>query len=339
MLAFGAGLVGAVLVVLVLAAAGRLGHSSTPARPTAGERSGDADPAARVVATAGHSVVAVLAVTPAGLRRVSGVCVRDGQVLTSARALEAATALTVVGHDGRAWTATPLGRDGATGLALLRVELGSLEAARVAEDGGVRVGAWVLAMGGGDGRSPWVTTGVVASMGGWAEDGAGAARAGMITTDTAMPAEADGGALLDRAGRVVGILVGSAKGGGGLALPMATARPVAAQLASNGRVEHGALGISATDEQDPRGARVTEVLAGGAASRAGLRVGDVVLGVDAVVVHDTADLVTVVRRRAPGDRVQLTLARRGDTRRFTVRMDAAKPEGDPSATAIPVAAG
>lgn len=322
-IALSAGVAGAVLVVLVLAAAGQLGRSSDPARPATANSDAGPDPAASVVAAARGSVVAVLAVTATGLRRASGVCVRDGQVMTSARALEGATALTVVGRNGRSRAATLLGSDSATGLALLRVGPGILDAAGIAEDGGVRVGAWVLAMGGGDGRSPWVTTGVVASMGGWVEDAAGVPRAGMITTNAATPAEADGGALLDRAGRVVGILVGAAKGGGSLALPMATARPVAAQLASTGRVGHAVLGIRAADDDHPRGGRVTEVLPETSADRAGVRVGDVVVAIDETDVYDTADLVTAILRHTPGDRVQLTVVRRGDTRRLMVRLEPA----------------
>ncbi len=136
----------------------------------------------------------------------------------------------------------------------------------------------------------------------------------MITVDAVMPPEAQGGALLDRNGHVVGILAGATKDEkGGLATPIATVRNVAAQLAATGKADHGALGIRTEDGDHPRGARVVSVVDGSAAAAAGLAAGDVVVKVDDQAIRDAADLVVAVRLRKPGRPGPLTVVRRGTT--------------------------
>jgi len=101
-------------------------------------------------------------------------------------------------------------------------------------------------------------------------------------------------------GHVVGILAGATKDQkGGLATPIAMARNVAAQLATTGKAAHGALGVRAEDGDQPRGARVLSVVAGGAAAHSGITAGDVVVKIDDHPIRDAADLVVAVRRPNP----------------------------------------
>jgi putative serine protease PepD len=145
----------------------------------------------------------------------------------------------------------------------------------------------------------------------------------MITVDAVLPPEANGGALLDRNGHVVGILAGSTKdAAAALATPIATVRNVAAQLAATGKADHGALGVRITDNDTPRGARVLEVTAGSAAHDAGIRTGDVVVRLGDEPIHSAAELVVAVRMRKPGERLPVTVARDGDDQRVTVTLDA-----------------
>jgi putative serine protease PepD len=153
-----------------------------------------------------------------------------------------------------------------------------------------------------------VATGVIASLGGWAEDGSGTTNAGMITLDAVLPPEANGGALLDRNGHVVGILAGSTKDSmAALATPIATVRNVAAQLAATGKADHGSLGVRIADNDDPRGAKVLEVTAGSAAHDAGMQDGDVVVKLADEPIHSAAELVVAVRMRKPGERLGVTV--------------------------------
>jgi S1-C subfamily serine protease len=306
-------------MVLVLAAAGLLGDSSEPG-PARDAAEGPAEPdaAARLAAAAGQSVVGIIVGTPMGPRRASGVYVRNGEIVTSAHAVEGATELTVVGADGSRRTGTVVGQDDSTRLALVRVNGGGAPA-KLAASGDLKVGQWILALGGTDGTGSWVATGVVAALGGWAYDASGAKTAGMITVDTVIRPEARGGALLDRKGHVVGLLAGpTADETGGLVTPIASVRDVAAQLAEKGQAAHGALGVHVVDENHPRGARVAAVVAGGAAEQAGVSTDDIVVEVDGAPIHNAADLVTAVQLRQPNDRVQIVVMRRTKPQRMAV---------------------
>jgi S1-C subfamily serine protease len=267
--------------------------------------------------------------------------VRNGQVITSASAIDGATALTVVGGDGSKRAGEVVGVDPSTRLALIRVDGGS-NPAKLAANGKLKVGQWILALGGTDGTGPRVATGVIASLGGWAEDGSGATNAGMITVDAVLPPEANGGALLDRNGHVVGILAGSTKDAmAALATPIATVRNVAAQLAATGKADHGSLGVRITDNDEPRGAKVLEVTDGSAAHTAGLKSGDVVVRLADEPIRSAAELVVAVRMRKPGERLAVTLRRDGDEERVTVTLDAVElaPTTSPTVPAQTISTG
>jgi putative serine protease PepD len=339
-IAFGAGTFGALAMVLVLGAAGLLGDSGDPAPPRqAAEVTGaDGDAAARLAAAAGQSVVGIIVTTPMGPRRSSGVYVRNGEIVTSAHAVEGADELTVVDADGSRRDGSVVGKDDSTRLALVRVD-GDTDPAKLATGTQLKVGQWVLALGGTDGTGPWVATGVVASMGGWADDGSGSMKPGMITVDTVTPPEARGGALLDRNGHVVGVLAGATGDAtAGLATPIATVRSVAAQLAEKGKAAHGALGVHAVDASHPRGARVETVSPASAADQAGLASGDVVVEVDGTRIRSVADLVVAVRRHEPGDRVQVVVERKDKSRRIAVVLGSAEdpvPAGETLTVSTP----
>ncbi len=252
---------------------------------------------------------------------MSGVFVRSGEVITSQAAVQGATGFTVVGANGRRHSGSVVGQDATTRLALLRVDGGGSSPARLAANDDLQVGQWIVALGSTEGSERWVATGVVASLGGWAQDGSGEPSPGMITVDADMPPEARGGALLDGDGNVVGILAGATMDdNGGLATPIATVRDVAAQLASTGKASHGALGVRTEDGEQPRGARVLSVVADSAAALAGLAAGDVVVKVDDRAIRDAADLVVAVRRRRPADHVTVTVLRRKAEKRLDVTL-------------------
>jgi S1-C subfamily serine protease len=321
LIALGAGVVGALVMVVVLAAAGLLdeGGDTAPRRAAAdGPADAETDTAARLAAAAGQSVVGIIVATPMGPRRASGVYVRNGEVVTTAHAVEGAGELTVVGADGSRRPGTVVGQDESTRLALVRVD-GDGPPAKLAANAELEVGQWILALGGTDGTGSWVAEGVVAALGGFAYDGSGKKTAGMITVDTVIPPEARGGALLNRQGHVVGLLAGpTADDTGGLVTRIASVRAVAAQLSEDGRAAHGALGVHVVDEDRPRGARVAAVTADSAADRAGVSTDDVVIEIDGAPVRNAADLVAAVQLRQPDDRVQIVVMRRAKPRQMAV---------------------
>lgn len=317
-----AGMTGAVATLGILATTGGLSDPSEPDTIARGAAGPVALGIRRMVRASGASVVAVVIGSAFGTRRVSGVHLRDGKVVTNAAALAGATTIRVVTADGVVHPARLVGADPMSDLALLHTEvLPDLPATLAAPDT-VQVGDPVVAVSGGDGSHHWVATGVVASTGGWVRDGTGRARAGLMTTDRPLPPGAAGGALLDRDARVVGILCGATEdGAAAIAIPVAWAREVIRQLGERGRVAHGYLGVQV--EERRAGLRVVGLDPTGPAARAGIRVGDILVAVGEERIRGSATLVYEVQRRAPGTHVALRIERGGQKVRVAATIAAA----------------
>lgn len=153
----------------------------------------------------------------------------------------------------------------------------------------------------------------------------------VIQTDTAINSGNSGGALLDADGRLIGINVAIATGGSGnqgnigvgFAIPSNVAARVAAELIERGEASHGLLGVSVANvADDPEqanaiviGASIVEVVSGGAAEQAGLRVGDIIISLGEVPITSKTDITAQVRTHAAGSTVELGFVR-GDQIRF-----------------------
>ena len=153
----------------------------------------------------------------------------------------------------------------------------------------------------------------------------------VIQTDAAINPGNSGGALLDSTGKLIGINVAIASAGGssaasgnigvGFAVPGNLAKRVADEIIANGSATHGLLGASVLDVTEDAdiadsavvGASVKEVVPGGAADAAGLKVGDVITGIDGVPVTGKTDLTAQVRAHAAGAEATVTYVRNGKT--------------------------
>ena len=209
---------------------------------------------------------------PAGVRRISGVCVaqrpghHERRARSTARPRSPSSAPTarrapasVVGQRPTdpararsAWTAARTRRSSRRTATSRSGSGSSRSAAR-------------------DGSGPWVATGVVASLGGWAEDGSGSPTAGMITVDAVMPPEAQRrrAARPQRSRGRDPRRRDQATRWAALATPIATVRDVAAQLAATGKADHGSLGVRTADERPTAaGRRSSRVAEGSAAATA-----------------------------------------------------------------------
>lgn len=147
----------------------------------------------------------------------------------------------------------------------------------------------------------------------------------VFQTDAAINQGNSGGALLDTDGKLIGIVVALANGsssstgsagsaGVGFAIPSDVAQRVASEIIATGSATHGLLGATVSDataEDGYAGARIQEVVSGGAAEAAGLKAGDVLTSVDGVVVGDATDLTAWIRAHAAGEQVEIGFVRDG----------------------------
>jgi S1-C subfamily serine protease len=302
----GAGAVGALLTVAVLAAAGAFDQrtvNGVDSRPTAGTRTSDAISA--VAAHVAPAIVAVRVLGKSGARTGSGVCIRHaGQVLTSARLIAGATRIELVQSDGTVRIAQVMGTDPATDLALLSTD-GDLEAADLAAPGSLKVGDAVYAVGADSTGTPWVSTGIVSSLDTRVADGS-TTMTGLIQSNALTEPAVAGGALLDSSGRVAGIVMTPLSGQLTTVVPIQLASRVADDLRANGYVDHGWLGLAG--KISGRGQLVvTSIAANGPSANAGIAVGDVIVNADSQPITTMADLMAAARGHWPGDRINLEL--------------------------------
>ena len=324
-----AALFGAVATAAVLALSGAFdGGTTNVSQFRLGAVAGAAGDVAEVVARARPSVVEVSVQTLGGPVDGSGVVVGRAEVLTSASLLVGASgALMVSTPDGRVLSASAVGTDPDTDLALLRVDLnkgGDLSPARLGSADALVVGQTVVALGMTGGDHPWTSRGVVNALDRLFTTPSGTLMAGLIETDVRPGDVVGGGALLDASGAVVGILTRAAPGH---ALPIDVARDVASQLTNGGMAHHGWLGAEVVDASDRPGggARVGSVTPDGPAAKAGIAPGDVIVSVGSELVTDRADLLAAVSRRRSADTVGVTFWRATKRLRRDVQLGAPYP--------------
>lgn len=255
----------------------------------------------------------------------SGVIVtQNGYILTNHHVVDGASEIEVAFPDGRKLLAKVAGNDPETDLAVLKVDASGLRAITFAAGDSLRVGDVVLAMGNPFGVGQAVTSGIVSALG----------RSGLhintfenfIQTDAAINPGNSGGALVDAAGRLVGIntAIYSRSGGSmgiGFAIPVSTAKQVLDQIVANGTVTRGWIGVEIQEvtpavaqslpQGSARGAMIAGVLNGGPADKAGVKPGDILLAVDGKPIADPAAMLNIVASLAPGKSAKLNLQRRG----------------------------
>jgi serine protease Do len=229
--------------------------------------------------------------------------------------------------DGREFGFEVVGSDPLSDLAVLRAEGGDFEAAHLGEAGELRVGQLVVAIGNPNGFAGSVTAGVVSALGRSLPARSGQAVRvidNLIQTDASLNPGNSGGALVDSAGRVVGINTAVAGVGLGLAVPINTAtRKIIGALMSDGRVRRAYLGIAGGVRPLPPQAaaewgggtciEVVEVVDGSPAARAGLRPEDLLVELDGQRVHDVGDLQQMMVAELIGAKVQAVVIRQGKT--------------------------
>jgi serine protease Do len=307
------------------------------------------EPVAQVASQVGPSVVQVnvqaTQTTPFGPQSEegvgSGVIYRDdGYVITNNHVVEGATEVSVAFADGTTERAEVVGRDRRTEIAVVRVDRNDLPAASFSDSEDLVVGQLAVAIGSPSGFESTVTAGVISGLGrefpAEYTGGFDPALVDLIQTDAAISPGNSGGALVNRDGEIIGINVAylpPAETGAvniGFAIPSDTTVSVADQLIETGEVSSAYLGVGTTDlspEDAERfglpvesGAIVEQVEPGTGASAAGVRSGDIIVGLGDASIENTGDLLGALRDYQPGDTVELTVVRDGDEQTLDVTL-------------------
>jgi S1-C subfamily serine protease len=265
----------------------------------------------------------------------------DGYVITNRHVVlqenrrSVANTVIVQLADRREFRAKVLGVDAGTDIAVLKIEGKGLPYARFADSDKARVGDVVFAIGNPLDAGLTVTSGIVSALGRSGKLGMGMAFEDFIQTDAAINPGNSGGPLIDFEGRLLGMNTAIKSGTGlsvglGYSIPSNLITAVALDLANQGRVVRGLIGVQGEDLSVAEATKLSLGKAGGVrlvvvsdempAAKAGLKVGDIVVGLNGKPVENWNEMRLEISRRRPGEVLTLNYIRegRGALARLTV---------------------
>jgi len=267
----------------------------------------------------------------------SGVIISaDGYIVTNNHVIEKSDEIEVVLNDKRSFTATLVGADPNTDLALLKIDADNLSPVVFGNSDNVRVGEWVLAVGNPFNLTSTVTAGIVSAK---ARNinilNADMKIESFIQTDAAVNPGNSGGALVNTAGELIGVntAIASQTGnyaGYAFAIPSSIVSKVVADIKEFGTVQRALLGVSIFDItaelakekkiKQLNGVYVAKTAEKSAAADVGIKEGDIIISVNNVKVKSVAELQEQISRYRPGDKVNITLLRDEKEKNFSVEL-------------------
>jgi serine protease Do len=260
----------------------------------------------------------------------------DGYILTNAHVVADADTVTVRLTDRREFTAKVIGMDQRSDVAVIKINTtASLPTVRIGNPSSLKAGEWVLAIGSPFGFDNSATAGIVSNIGRSlpGEDGNGYVP--FIQTDVPVNPGNSGGPLFNMQGEVVGInsQIFSRTGGYmglSFAIPIDVAMDVREQLVKSGHVTRGRIGVTIQDVNAqlaesfgldrPRGALVSSVQPDSPGEKAGLKPGDVVVGVNGHQIERSSELPAIIARIKPGSDAELDIWRGGKQQEVPVKV-------------------
>ncbi len=267
----------------------------------------------------------------------------DGYVLTNHHVVEDADEIIVKMADKREFVAELIGSDAASDIAVLKIKADkALPYLKLGDSESVRPGQWVAAIGSPFNFEQTVTAGIVSAKG---RSNRAQQYVPFIQTDVAINRGNSGGPLLNMDGEVIGInswILSSSGGYIGLSfsIPIEVAASTAKQLRETGKVERGLLGVvvgvvtremaEVVGLDRPIGALVNDISPGGAADRAGILPGDVILSFNDDRLETWSDLPPLVGANPPGTQATVTIRRENKEKVFDVTLDALDSVNDES---------
>lgn len=276
----------------------------------------------------------------------SGVIISpDGYIISNNHVVAGANKLEVVLSNQKSYTATLIGRDPNTDIALLKIEESGLPYLNFANSDNVEVGQWVLAVGNPLGLNSTVTAGIISAKGrniDLLRQNSNTPIESFLQTDAAINPGNSGGALVNTNGDLIGInsAISSNTGyyeGYGFAVPSNLARKVVEDLKKYGLVQRGFLGINSldlsnemqvaqynqqkkTNVKEGTGIYIVDVIEKGGAEDAGIKIGDIITKIDNAPILSFSDLSLAVGSRRPGDKLSVTYKRNGKEYTTTVTL-------------------
>ena len=260
----------------------------------------------------------------------SGVIIRpDGYIVTNNHVVESASKVEVTLNNNKTYEATVIGTDPATDVALIKIDAEGLPSIEFADSDQLRLGEWVLAIGSplGEELRSTITAGIVSAKGRSMPNYDGKFKIeSFIQTDAAVNPGNSGGALVNKAGKLVGIntAIISTTGsytGYSFAVPSNIVSKIVGDLIDFGSVKRVMLGVTIspiTDEiakelklSSQLGVYINEVTKGGTADKAGLKKGDVIVALGGTDIPNVAKLQEKVNSFHPGDVTKAVIIRDG----------------------------
>jgi len=259
---------------------------------------------------------------------------QDGYILTNNHVVDGASSVSVKLTDGREFHARVIGKDKTTDVAVVKIDASNLPTVKIGNPDSSKVGEWVVAIGSPYGFDSTVTSGIISAKSRSFSDDSPIP---FIQTDVPVNPGNSGGPLFNLNGEVIGInsMIYSRTGGfQGLsfAIPIDAAMHVKDQLVSTGHVTRGRIGVGvqpvsadkakALGLDSANGALVGSVDPNGPARAAGLRQGDVIIGVNGKRINSTTELIGQVAQLAPGSDATISVWRDGGERELSVTIGA-----------------
>lgn len=275
----------------------------------------------------------------------SGIIIsEDGYIVTNNHVVDSSSASTyydiseatsvkvsLYGEDTQ-YDAKIIGKDSQTDLAVLKIEKTGLTPAEFADSNTVKVGEFAMAVGNPLDLGTSITCGVVSALNRKVQDSEGTTTYTCIQTDAAINSGNSGGALVNSQGQVIGIntlkVASTGVEGIGFAIPINSTTDIIDQLKTNQKVKRPYIGISGRDLDEEtakrynlvKGVYVVSVDEYSAAEKAGLKIGDVIIGIDDKEISTMSELNEIKNTHSIGDTVKLKINRNGQEKEISLTL-------------------
>ena len=275
----------------------------------------------------------------------SGVIIaQDGYIVTNNHVVQDASKIEVTLNDKRTYTASVIGTDPSTDLALIKINDTNLPYINYGNSDEVKIGEWVLAVGNPFNLTSTVTAGIVSAKArninilGTPD---GSAIESFIQTDAAVNRGNSGGALVNTRGELIGINAAIASGNGfyagySFAIPVNIVKKVVGDLMEFGEVQRAFIGVSIQEVDSKlareeglkqlRGVYVAEILENGSAQESGLHKGDIIIAINGQAINSRSELLELIGQHRPGDKVNVLVLR--DSKEIAYHIKLRNKEGN-----------